>query len=194
MSTKTCPVCGKPTPSPRATYCSASCRVKAMRQKRKDEGLTARGTAPVTQASVADPEALQKAIEDSLSKSAKERLEAATRARMRRIDAEVDHRARQQFAEWSKSSLGHVWEKLEEVEKRLKQHLKVQRRDKLLTPDEYKTLKKVLYPVGNPSEEVRRKAWEIWEKLGFVPLTEEDLKRMEEHRQWVEKVRKGAGL
>ncbi len=67
MSTKTCPVCGKPLPSPRATVCSASCRVKRMRQKRKDEGLTARGTAPVTQASVSPDAVSLKTLEEKLA-------------------------------------------------------------------------------------------------------------------------------
>ncbi len=196
MSNSPCPVCGKPTPSPRATYCSAGCRVKALREKRKAEGLTARGTAPVTGVTAQpDPEALQKAIEDSLSKSAKERLEAATRRRMKNLDWEVEQRATEKANERFTNRLQALRDDVTKLNKRLDRYFDVKIGKPLLPPSEYKVLKMSLAmagtdekgkPIRPASEKIVRQALEAWEKLDLKPIEKETWELMERNKKMMD--------
>ncbi len=193
MTERTCAQCGASLEGrdARTKFCTTKCRMAHLRDQRRAEGLTADGKPRKT---AATDEAVQQAIESSLSKSAKERLEAATRRRMKDLDWEVEQRAQQLYRERMRKRLTEVMDDVEEVGKRIDRHLKVQRRDKLLTLDEYKVLRMVLHPNGNPSEDKHRQAWEIWEKLGLVPLTNEDMKRIEADRKMLEELSKQMGL
>ncbi|CUJ84192.1 hypothetical protein PH7735_00349 [Shimia thalassica] len=65
---------------------------------------------------------------------------------------------------------------VEKMNERLTQLLKSKH---VLDLKDYKALKKVMAPQGNPSPEALRHAWEVFESLGIEPMSDKEIALVE---------------
>lgn len=139
---------------PRKKYCGNTCRVTALRKRRRAAGLTAEGKPRVTGHSVTES-VTEMPVTESVTLAVAERLERQMDLMAEGVDA--------------------LMKRIECLENG---------GQNILTTSEYKLIRMALHPGGNASEETKSAAWMAFEKLNVEPLTTDEILRVKEwHRK-----------